>query len=136
MGKRLFVVFGVAFLIFTFSGTARACGCGGSSGQSSCHGAPQVGACGEQQDSCQESSVGGKQQQHQRQTAGDVPVVTKEAVNAGNKICPVMGGKVDGKTAQEFEGRIYNLCCPGCIEEFKKDPRKYIQRVNEELKPS
>ncbi|MDP2904982.1 MAG: YHS domain-containing protein [Candidatus Omnitrophota bacterium] len=59
-----------------------------------------------------------------------------EAINAGNKICPVSGEKIaeDLKTTYEYEGKIYNFCCPACIEEFKKDPEKYIKKVEEELK--
>lgn len=56
-------------------------------------------------------------------------------VNVGNKICPVSGEKIEEKTksAYEYEGKIYNLCCASCIEEFKKDPQKYIKKVEEEL---
>ncbi len=57
-----------------------------------------------------------------------------KAVNAGNKICPVTGEKIDGKTTYEYQGKIYNFCCPACIDEFKKDPDKYIKKVEEELK--
>ncbi len=62
--------------------------------------------------------------------------VSEEAVNVGNKICPVMGTKIDekNKLTYEHEGKIYNFCCLMCVEEFKKDPRKYIKKVDEELK--
>ena len=61
---------------------------------------------------------------------------TVKAQDAGNKICPVTGEKIDEKTkaTYEYEGKIYNFCCPVCIEEFKKDPGKYIKKVEEELK--
>ncbi len=62
----------------------------------------------------------------------------QKAVNVGNKICPVSGEKIGsgGMKAETFEykGKIYNFCCPMCIEEFKKDPEKYIKKVEEELK--
>jgi len=59
----------------------------------------------------------------------------KEAVNVGNKICPVTGEKIDEKTkvTYEYQGKIYNFCCPGCPDEFKKDPEKYIKKVEQEL---
>jgi len=59
----------------------------------------------------------------------------KEAVNVGNKICPVTGDKIDEKTktTYEYQGKIYNFCCPVCIDEFKKNPDKYIKKVEEEL---
>ncbi|MDD5129900.1 MAG: YHS domain-containing protein [Candidatus Omnitrophica bacterium] len=62
--------------------------------------------------------------------------VSKESVNAGNKICPVSGDQINEatKAAYEYKGKIYNLCCAGCIEEFKNNPEKYIQIIEEEKK--
>jgi len=58
-----------------------------------------------------------------------------KALNVGNLICPVTGEKINGKTmvTYEYQGKIYNFCCAGCPDEFKKDPEKYIKKVNEEL---
>ncbi|MBF0478853.1 MAG: YHS domain-containing protein [Candidatus Omnitrophica bacterium] len=58
------------------------------------------------------------------------------AVNVGNKICPVSGMNVNSMSpvTYEYEGKIYNFCCAGCIDEFKKDPKKYIQKIEAELK--
>jgi len=46
-----------------------------------------------------------------------------------------MGNEIveEYKVIYEHEGKIYNFCCAGCIEEFKKDPEKYIKKVEEEL---
>lgn len=57
-----------------------------------------------------------------------------EAVNAGNKICPVMGEKINEKTkaTYEYEGKVYNFCCSGCINEFKKNPEKHIKKIEME----
>jgi len=59
-----------------------------------------------------------------------------EAVNVGNKICPVSGEEINEETraTYEYQGLILNFCTPECIEEFKKDPEKYMKRVEEELK--
>ncbi|MEW6008799.1 MAG: YHS domain-containing protein [Candidatus Omnitrophota bacterium] len=59
-----------------------------------------------------------------------------QPVDVGNQICPVSGEKIkpETKATYEYKGKIYNLCCPMCIEEFKKDPEKYIKKVEEELK--
>ncbi len=60
----------------------------------------------------------------------------KRAVEeVGNKVCPVLNEKVDEKTkaTYEYKGKIYNFCCPACIDEFKKDPKKYVEKVEEEL---
>ena len=61
--------------------------------------------------------------------------VSEEAINVGNKICPVSGEKIDEKmkATYGYEGKIYNFCCSSCVEEFKKDPAKYIKKIEEEL---
>lgn len=66
----------------------------------------------------------------------DSGAIPEKAVDAGNKICPVSGEKIvdNLKATYEYEGKIYNFCCPVCIDEFKKDPQKYIKKVEEELK--
>lgn len=58
----------------------------------------------------------------------------EESQNIGNKICPVSGEKIDASTnaTYEYQGKIYNFCCPGCIDEFKKDPEKFIKKIEEE----
>lgn len=58
-----------------------------------------------------------------------------EAVNVGNKICPVSGEKINEKfkAVYEYQGKVYNFCCAGCIGKFKEDPEKYIKIVDEEL---
>lgn len=57
-----------------------------------------------------------------------------EAIDVGNKICPVTGEKINEKTKATYEhdGKIYNFCCPMCIGTFKKDPDKYIKKIEEE----
>ncbi len=61
--------------------------------------------------------------------------VESATVDVGNKICPVTGEDIDeaSKATYEYEGKIYNFCCAGCIEPFKKEPQKYIDKVNAEL---
>jgi len=56
-------------------------------------------------------------------------------VDAGNKVCPVSGDKVnaDTKATVEYNGTTYNLCCPMCVEPFRKDPEKYVKIVEKEL---
>lgn len=75
----------------------------------------------------------------QPQTAEAGPAVEagiQEAVDVGNQICPVSGEKINPemKAVYEHEGKTYNFCCGMCIEEFKKDPAKYIAIVDKELK--
>ena len=62
------------------------------------------------------------------------PAVTKEAVNVGNKICPIGGEKIEEamKATYEYESKVYNFCCAMCIDELKKDPAKAIKKIEEE----
>jgi YHS domain-containing protein len=59
------------------------------------------------------------------------------AVNAGNKICPVSGEKIDGSMGEvgiyEYKGKIYNLCCTMCLKDFSKDPEKYSKIADDEV---
>jgi len=68
---------------------------------------------------------------------------TSKAVEVGNKICPVSGEKVPvpgekgamgEAVTYEYNGKIYNLCCPMCVKDFKKDPEKYSKIADEEVK--
>ena len=66
-----------------------------------------------------------------------------KAVEVGNKICPVSGDKVpvpgekgamgDKLVKYEYNGKIYNLCCPMCIKDFKKNPEKYSKIAEDEV---
>ena len=58
----------------------------------------------------------------------------KEKENVGNEFCPVSGEKIDEKTkvTYEYNGKIYSFCCQDCVEEFKKDPEKYIEKLEKE----
>ena len=66
-----------------------------------------------------------------------------KAVEAGNKICPVSGDKVpapgekgtmgDKPVKIEYKGKIYNLCCPMCVKDFKKNPEKYSAVAEKEV---
>ena len=68
---------------------------------------------------------------------------TAKPVEVGNKICPVSGDKVpvpgekgamgDNPVKYEYKGKIYNLCCPMCVKDFKKDPEKYSAIADKEV---
>jgi YHS domain-containing protein len=46
--------------------------------------------------------------------------------------CPVMNGKIDSKYFADYQGKRIYFCCSGCIEEFKKDPEKYLKKMEAE----
>ncbi len=51
------------------------------------------------------------------------------------KTCVVSGDKLDGMGepyVYKYEGREIKFCCKGCVKDFKKDPAKYIKKIEEE----
>lgn len=88
--------------------------------------------CGEHSGSQQLAQVHSEHEHGTTEVAKDT--ATKESVNVGNKICPVSGEKIDEKTkaTYEYKGKIYNFCCVSCVEDFKKDPQKYVKKIEEE----
>ncbi|MBM4032075.1 MAG: YHS domain-containing protein [Planctomycetes bacterium] len=54
---------------------------------------------------------------------------------AGGKaqaLCPVMGQKINKAIFADHEGKRVYFCCEGCPETFKKDPAKYIKKLEDE----
>lgn len=83
-------------------------------------------------------SKGGGHNSHQQLAQAESPAQEIASalggVDAGNKICPVSGEKVDEKlkATYQYEGKIYNFCCAMCIDDFKKDPKKYIAKIEKQ----
>ncbi len=69
----------------------------------------------------------------QETTASDDSSVKSKVIDVSNKICPVLGEPIneDNKATYEYQGKIYNFCCTSCVEAFKKDPQKYIDKMNQ-----
>ena len=53
-------------------------------------------------------------------------------IDLENEKCPVMGGKVDGKTYTEWNGLRIGHCCPGCTEPLLADPVKLLDDMGAE----
>ena len=47
-------------------------------------------------------------------------------------VCPVLGGNVDKKVYADYQGKRIYFCCTGCDAEFKKDPEKYLKKIQEQ----
>jgi len=45
----------------------------------------------------------------------------------GNTVCPVCNSMIDENdmVTVEYAGKVYNVCCTGCEEEFMSDPDTY-----------
>ncbi len=66
-------------------------------------------------------------------SAGSMASNKSIAIDVGNKFCPVMGEKVDGKSFYEYNGKHYGLCCPICVGTFRNDPVKYSGIAEKEV---
>jgi YHS domain-containing protein len=49
-----------------------------------------------------------------------------------NTKCPVSGDDVDKEVTQTYKGRTIAFCCKDCVKDFKKDPDKFIKKLDEE----
>ena len=70
------------------------------------------------------------------QPATDGQTGQPAAVEVGNKICPVSKEKVGemGEAVKyEYNGKIYNLCCPMCKKDFAKDPERFSKIAEDEV---
>lgn len=47
-------------------------------------------------------------------------------------VCPVMGGAANTNLYADAEGKRVYFCCGGCISTFKKDPAKYIAKLEKD----
>lgn len=46
-------------------------------------------------------------------------------------VCPVMGGEIVKDIYVDHDGKRVYLCCPACVDPFKKDPAKYLGKLAE-----
>ena len=54
-----------------------------------------------------------------------------EQAKVGKKqtLCPVMGSPINTNLFVDVEGKRVYFCCGGCPAEYKKDPAKYIAKM-------
>jgi hypothetical protein len=53
----------------------------------------------------------------------------KVVVDLGNAKCPIMGGKVDGRTWSEWNGLRVGHCCGMCSGKFMAAPEKAFEKA-------
>jgi YHS domain-containing protein len=78
-------------------------------------------------------------QAHCGMCPGDLPVVKKEVKETTGKstnvvmqtTCPVMGGAINKALYADHDGKRVYFCCGGCSADFKKDPAKYIKKLED-----
>ena len=69
--------------------------------------------------------------------AGAAPVkedAKKAPPKPVNAKCPVMDEDVDPKVTTVHNKKLIGFCCESCIDDFKKEPAKYMKKVEAEQK--
>lgn len=67
--------------------------------------------------------------------AGDETPITAPAATTEVKpqtICPIEGGEINKKLFADYQGKRVYFCCLSCPPEFKKDPAKYIEKMEKQ----
>jgi len=54
------------------------------------------------------------------------------AKEPNQKMCPVVGGMVNKNIYTDYQGKRIYFCCPPCIPEFKKNPEKYMKKLEKD----
>ena len=60
------------------------------------------------------------------QKAAAKPYPLKTCVVSGEKL-----GEMGDPYVFTYEGREIKFCCKGCLKDFKKDPAKYIKKIEQ-----
>ncbi len=64
-----------------------------------------------------------------RAKAGKACTMRKAKAQAS---CPVMGGKIDKKYYADYQGKRVYFCCADCVGTFKKDPARYVRKLQKQ----
>ena len=59
------------------------------------------------------------------------PATVKQAASAAieQTICPVMAGPVNKSIFTDYQGKKVYFCCAQCLDTFKADPNKYVDKL-------
>ena len=68
------------------------------------------------------------------QPAPKTEAAAPAAAPIAQKVCPVTGDPINPNIYVDYQGRRIYFCCPMCPPIFKKDPEKYLKKVDEQLK--
>ena len=66
------------------------------------------------------------EKQQPAETTPPQPEVTEQIAQT---TCPVMAGPINKNLYTEYEGKKVYFFCQGCVDEFKKDPEKYLSKL-------
>jgi YHS domain-containing protein len=69
-----------------------------------------------------------------KETPQPAPKAPAAATEIAQKLCPVMGDPINPEIYVDYQGRRIYFCCSMCPETFKKDPEKYLKKLDEQMK--
>lgn len=131
MKSKLIIFSGLTLLFVLSASIAMACNCGKKGRENNSISSCSCGSsCGSGQSVCSESPM----TLAQGKTDQGVKMAETKLIEVGNKICPVSGekilapgekGSMGESVKYEYNGKVFNLCCPMCIKDFKNNPEKY-----------
>ena len=73
------------------------------------------------------SMAGCKEKSEPEQVAEPIEEAAVEAIEQTK--CPVMNGTINKELFTEYKGKKVYFCCPGCKEQFLKEPEKYLSKL-------
>ncbi len=60
------------------------------------------------------------------------PGLSGLAYAAAQTKCPVLNNPIDKNVYVDYQGKRVYFCCSACIDDFKKDPQKYLKKMEAE----
>ena len=62
-------------------------------------------------------------------TLAPASIMAQTAQGKPQTVCPVLSGNIDKNVYVDYKGHRIYFCCKGCDTEFKKDPEKYLKKM-------
>lgn len=72
------------------------------------------------------ADAGGAKPAEQKTNPKLKPYKLKTCIVSGDKL-----GEMGEPYVYEYEGRQIKFCCKGCVKHFKKEPAKYVKKIEE-----
>lgn len=66
---------------------------------------------------------------HSHDHGKQAAATTQPAARPVNTTCPVSGEPIDPAVTVVQDGKTVAFCCKECVDDFKKDPAKYMSKL-------
>jgi YHS domain-containing protein len=65
---------------------------------------------------------------------GKAPPMPFAKTEIAQKLCPVTGELINPNIFVDYDGRRVYFCCDMCPPQFKKDPEKFLKKLDEQMR--